>query len=301
MVFKNLIDINSLTLKQIDEITTIARSFQMNKIKSSIAGKNAAIYFDENSTRTRFSFEMACHNLGLRIFNFNKETSSLQKKESFFDTIKTLEALGVDVLIMRSGNEQFFNEILDNKTLKIKIINAGCSTKSHPTQALTDYYTLKRHYSSLNNSKTIAIVGDIMHSRVARSDIELFKKLGMNINLIAPPYFQDINIEGVNWYNNLEDGLKNANAVIALRIQNERIEGTVPVIHYVKNYRLDINNFPQNALLLHPGPQNRDVEVSNELLNSQNANTILEQVTNGVYVRMAILEKMLSNNEIVKK
>ena len=300
MTFKHLIDINSITLKQIDDIFKLARDFQLNKIKSSVVGKNAAIYFDENSTRTRFSFEMGCHNLGLRIFNFNKETSSIQKNESFLDTIKTLEALGINLLIMRSGNEQFFNEILNNESFKIKVVNAGCSIKSHPTQALTDYYTLKRHYSSLNG-KTIAIVGDIMHSRVARSDIELFKKLNMNINLIAPPYFQDINIKGVNWYNNLEEGLKNANAVIALRIQNERINETVPIIHYVKNYRLDTNNFPKNALLLHPGPQNRDIEISSELLNSPNANTILEQVTNGVYVRMAILEKMLSNNEIVKK
>ena len=98
----------------------------------------------------------------------------------------------------------------------------------------------------------------------------------------------------------MEEGLKNANAVIALRIQNERINGTVPIIHYVKNYRLDTNNFPKNALLLHPGPQNRDIEVSNELLNTKNANTILEQVANGVYVRMAILEKMLKDdNETV--
>ena len=123
----------------------------------------------------------------------------------------------------------------------------------------------------------------------------------MNINLVAPNYFQDINIKDVNWHSNLEEGLKNANAVMALRIQNERIEGTVPVIHYVKNYRLDTNNFPKNALLLHPGPQNRDVEVSNELLNTKNANTIIEQVTNGVYVRMAILEKILKNDETVQK
>ncbi len=297
MAFKNLIDINSLTVNDIEEISKIARDFQLNKIKSGIACKNAAIYFDENSTRTRFSFEMACHNLGLRIFNFKKETSSIQKKESFLDTIKTLESLGVDVIIIRSGNEQLFNEILNNESFKIKVINAGCSIKSHPTQALTDYYTLKRHYSSLNG-KTIAIVGDIMHSRVARSDIELFKKLNMNINLIAPPYFQDMNIKDVNWYNNLEEGLKNANAVIALRIQNERIDGTIPLIHYVKNYRLDINNFPKNALLLHPGPQNRDVEVTSELLETKNAKTILEQVTNGVFIRMAILEKMLNSKEI---
>lgn len=297
MAFKNLIDINSLTINEIDEISKIARDFQLNKIKSSVVGKNVAIYFDENSTRTRFSFEMACHNLGVRIFNFNKATSSIQKNESFIDTIKTLEALGVDAIIMRSGNENFFTEILNNQSLKIKVINAGCSIKSHPTQALTDYYTLKRHYSSLNG-KTIAIVGDIMHSRVARSDIELFKKFDININLIAPPYFQDINIKDVNWHNNLEEGLKNANAVIALRIQNERIDGTIPLIHYVKNYRLNINNFPPNALLLHPGPQNRDVEVSNDLLNTKNANTILEQVTNGVYVRMAILEKILNSKEI---
>ena len=300
MAFENLIDVKSLTINQIDEIVKTARDFQLNKIKSSIAGKNAAIYFDENSTRTRFSFEMACHNLGLRIFNFNKETSSIQKKESFLDTVKTLEAIGVDVLIMRSGNEQFFGEILKNETLKIKVINAGCSDKSHPTQALTDYYTLKRHFGTLNG-KTIAIVGDILHSRVARSNIELLKNYNVNINLVAPNYFQDINIKDVNWHSNLEEGLKNANAVMALRIQNERIEGTVPVIHYVKNYRLDTNNFPKNALLLHPGPQNRDVEVSNELLSTKNANTIIEQVTNGVYVRMAILEKILKNDETVQK
>ncbi len=300
MILNNLYDINSLTIRQIDEISKMARDFQLNKIESTVKGKNAVIYFDENSTRTRFSFEVACRNLGIRVFNFNKETSSIQKKESFIDTVRTLEALGMDVLIIRTGDERLFNEILNNKDLKIKFINAGCSTKSHPTQALTDYYTLKRHFSSLNG-KTISIVGDILHSRVARSDIEIFRKFDMNINLVAPVYFQDINIKNVNWFDNLYEGLKDACAVVALRVQNERIDTTIPLIHYVKNYRLDINNFPQNALLLHPGPQNRDIEVTDELLKSKNANTILEQVTNGVYVRMAILQKMLSDNEIVQK
>lgn len=291
-MLNNLINISNLEIEDISTIMNKARKFQLSKTESSSKGKNVVLLFNENSTRTRFSFEMACHNLGLRIFHFDIENTSLSKDESIYDTVSNLYAIGIDCIIVRHSEENFFNKILLASDQRVSVINAGVGCIAHPTQALLDYYTLKRHFGSINGKK-IVIVGDILHSRVAHSNIELLKKFDVNICLCAPEYFYDQQLSEMEWESNLNKALENADVVMALRVQKERLENEFPILDYMKKYRLDVNNFPQNAILLHPGPVNRDIEVSSKLLSTEKGRTILEQAKNGVYVRMAILDLIL--------
>ena len=242
------------------------------------------------------SFEMAATKLGINFFDLNPSTSSIMKKESINDTIKNLEAIGMDLIIVRSANDDFFEDIESKKIrTKVQFINAGLGVSSHPTQALLDFYTMKRHFASLEGKK-IVIVGDIKHSRVAKSNIELLKLYDADIHLCFPEYFADesfINDKSITCHNNLQEALIDASAVMALRIQQERLETSFPIFHFVKNFHLDVSNFPPYAILMHPGPVNENIEISEKLLDTQIAKTILEQTKNGVFVRMAVLEKLL--------
>jgi aspartate carbamoyltransferase catalytic subunit len=297
---ENLSTIKNLTTQEISDIMNAARNFEdqvvQNSIISNCKGKNLALLFFENSTRTRFSFEAAAHNLGLRIFNFNEGTSSLSKGESVLDTIRNLAAIGINAMVIRSADNSFIENILKNK-VDMKFINAGEGNYSHPTQALLDFYTIKKYLGEVKGKKVV-IVGDIVHSRVAKSNIELLSRFGAEICCVAPKYFQDSAIKNVNWSDNLKESLKNADVTMCLRVQKERIEGKIPISDYVKSFRVDSKNINSKTLLMHPGPVNRDIEMTSELLDSTLGQTILEQAKNGVYVRMAVLDMILGGNNV---
>lgn len=285
---KNLYTIKNLKTQEILDIMRTAENFEKNKIKSAVQNKNVCMMFFENSTRTRFSFEMASHNLELRIFNFDTSNTSLSKGESMHDTIENLSAIGINACVIRS-KESVIENLLDTK---MRFVNAGEGANSHPTQALLDFYTIRKYFDDLTNKK-IVIVGDIKHSRVARSNVELLSRFGADIVLVAPKYFQDEKIENVRYSENIQEELKDADITMGLRIQRERIEENIRFDDYIRNFQISSSNINKKTLLMHPGPVNRDVELTSELVNSDMGKTILEQAKNGVFVRMAILNTIL--------
>ena len=293
----NLIDIRSLDKDKVTEIIDLAAKFENEKAKSSCSGKHIALIFCENSTRTKFSFEMATNKLGVNIYNFDTAKSSFSKGESMKDTIENLYAIGINGVVIRHSEAGFVDKSHSESNCPMEFINAGDGNNAHPTQALLDFYTMKKHLESVEGKK-IAIVGDIKHSRVAHSNVELLKKFGADIWVCAPKYFKD-EIKDVNYTDKLEIALKDADVAMFLRVQNERLEERIPIFDYVHEYGLTmkkLRNFTkEGVLIMHPGPVNRDVEISSEVLDSEYGKVILEQAHNGVFVRMAVLEMLLGN------
>lgn len=291
---EHLIDIKSLSIDDINKICNRALEFEKKIRRSNHANKHVINMFFENSTRTKLSFEMSENKLGVNKYHFNASTSSINKGEDLYDTINNLSAIGMNVFVIRHESNTLINELKDKTYYNpVSFVNAGSGTHAHPTQALLDYYTMKKHFLDISD-KTIAIVGDILHSRVARSNIELLKKFNMKINCVAPKEFQDESIENVTFYTDIKEGLENVDIVMVLRIQKERISQKINFDDYIKNYQITKENLPYAAILMHPGPVNKDLEIKSEVLEMQNAKTILKQAQNGVFIRMSVLDILLS-------
>jgi len=291
---KHLINIEELTVDEINQIVQRAAEFEKGIRRANHINANVTGMFFENSTRTKMSFEMAVHKINAKFFDFSTDTSSINKGENLFDTINNLSAIGMNAVILRHSDNNLAKELSEkNYYNDISFINAGSGTNSHPTQALLDYYTIKKQFGNLDN-KTITIVGDIAHSRVAKSNITLLKKFNADIRCLAPDYFTGNKIEGVEYFNNLASALDGADIVMALRIQKERIQEHINFDDYIKNYQITKENLPYAAFLMHPGPVNWGVELSENIIELQNAKTILNQARNGVFIRMAILDMILS-------
>ncbi len=291
---KHIINIEDLTVEEINQIYNRASEFEKGIRKANHLKGHVVNMFFENSTRTKMSFEMAENKISANKYDFFADTSSIQKGEDLFDTINNLSAIGMNVVVMRHQD----NNLIENLSKKsyfqeISFINAGSGTKSHPTQALLDFYTMKKHFMDLSN-RTVVIVGDIAHSRVAKSNISLLKKFGTKIRCLAPENLTGEKIEGVEYYTSLKEAFEEADIIMALRIQKERIQEKIDFDEYIKNYQITKENLPYAAFLMHPGPVNRDIEISSEVLEMQNARTILNQAKNGVYVRMAVLDTILN-------
>lgn len=296
-MLKNLTDLRSLNAEQIMEIIDLAEKFENGTAKSTCKGKHLALFFNENSTRTRFSFEMAANKLGIHIYNLEASTSSFSKGESMKDTIENLCEIGINGIVIRHSETGIVNKIMDEVNCEMAFINAGDGSNAHPTQALLDFYTMKKHLGSVKDKK-IAIIGDVRHSRVAHSNVALLNKFGAKVFFCAPKYFEDAT-QDVIYTNKLEVALENADVAMFLRVQNERLEERVPIFDYVHDYGLTMKKLEKFAkkdvLIMHPGPVNRDVELSSEIIDSEYGKTILEQAHNGVFVRMAVLELLLGN------
>ncbi len=258
----------------------------------SLSGYVILNVFFENSTRTRVSFELASRRLGAEVINISVTNSSIKKGESLLDTASTLNAMKPDVLIVRhphSGAPSLFADYLD-----CSIINAGDGRHEHPTQALLDAYSLIEKIGDLKN-RNILIVGDIMHSRVALSNIFAYQKLGANVTVCGPKSLIPKSIESLNVSveTDFRKALKNSDAVNMLRIQNERMSNSYfpSIREYVQQYGLTmslLNSINKEIIVMHPGPINRGVEITSEVADSDQA-IILDQVENGVAIRMAIM------------
>ena len=291
---KNLINTSDLTVEEINQIYMRANEFEKGMRKSNHSGAHVVNMFFENSTRTRMSFEMAENKLNINKYDFQAANSSLNKGENIYDTINNLSAIGINAVVMRHTDNNLIKELAEKKYYnEVSFINAGSGTNEHPTQALLDFYTIKKHHLNLND-KTITIVGDIAHSRVAHSNINLLKKFDMKIRCLAPENLMGEKIEGVEYFTSLKEAFEGANIIMALRIQKERIQEHIDIDEYIKNYQITKENLPYDALLMHPGPTNRDIEIRSDVFETQNAQTILKQAKNGVYVRMAILDMILA-------
>lgn len=297
---KSLLSTRDLLKEEIDLILITAKSFSeiltraVKKVPT-LRGKVIINLFYENSTRTRSSFELAGKYLSGDVTNFSVSTSSVKKGETLQDTAQTLIQMGADAVIIRHQHSGIPFQLAKLMPENISLINAGDGTNEHPTQALLDLYTIKEALDIVSGRK-IAIVGDILHSRVARSNIWLLQKLGMDIHVCGPPTllpksFSDYGVK-VHW--NLNDAIKDADIVMALRLQMERqSKGLIPSLdEYHRLFGLDhekIKLAKKNVKLLHPGPVNRGVEVTSELADDLNYSLINKQVANGVAVRMALL------------
>ena len=291
---KNLININDLTPDDINQIYVRANEFEKGMRKSNHTNAHVVNMFFENSTRTKMSFEMAENKLNLHKYDFNADVSSLNKGENLFDTINNLSAIGMNAIVLRHSDNNLVKELSQKHYYnEICFINAGSGTDSHPTQALLDYYTIKKHFLNLND-KIITIVGDIAHSRVARSNINLLQKFNMKIRCLAPESLTGKKLEGVEYFTSLKEAFEGANIVMALRIQRERIKEHIDIDEYIKKYQITKQNLPYDAFLMHPGPVNWGVEINKEVADTQNAQTILKQAKYGVYIRMAVLDMVLA-------
>ncbi|MBE7705012.1 MAG: aspartate carbamoyltransferase catalytic subunit [Cyanobacteria bacterium SIG29] len=297
---KHLIDIENISKEDILNIVNLAKEFKNKTKKSDVIGKTIALMFYENSTRTRCSFEIAGQNLGMNIINFDANSSSLSKGESLKDTIENLYFLGVNAVVIRHNLSGIINNVMRLVKYPIHFINGGDGTHAHPSQALLDFYTMLEKIGSVEGKK-ITIVGDVTHSRVAKSNIRLLSKFGADIHICAPSYLQLENTQAfdVTYHDNVKEAIKDSNVVMVLRVQNERHEkeGYPDSSEYKRLYEIDTKSLKQYAskdvILMHPGPANRNIEVSSELLDNQLGKTILEQAQNGVFVRMAILNTLL--------
>ena len=264
-----------------------------------LQGITLANLFLEPSTRTRSSFQIAAKRLGADVLNIDDHHSSRVKGESIIDTIRTLEAMGVNYFVIRHKERGILSKIVASLDSDSHVINGGESADSHPTQGLLDLLTIKKHKKSFDQIK-VAIVGDIKHSRVARSLAEgLTIMANKKLALIAPEEFKP-NMEfypTAEYYKNLDQGLVNADVVVALRVQKERIESlteTMSPDDYFEKYGLTrkrLQPCSEDVIVMHPGPVNRGVEISDEVADGANS-VIREQVTNGIAIRMALLSMM---------
>lgn len=298
-MLKHLLDIESLEKNEILELVNLAKEFKSGKKMSNMSDKTVAMMFCENSTRTRCSFELAAQKLGMNVLNFETANSSLTKGESLKDTIENLYFIGINAVVIRHSLSGIINNTLNVIKYPISFINAGDGNHSHPTQALLDFYTMLEKLGSVEGKK-VSIIGDVKHSRVAKSNISLLSKFGVNINVCAPTFFRPEEFENypVNWHKEIKGAIEGSDVVMVLRVQNERhSKGLYPdSVEYKRQYEITsdlLKEYAPNAILMHPGPANRNVEISSELLDNKVGETILEQARNGVFVRMAVLNKLL--------
>ncbi|MDD5691569.1 MAG: aspartate carbamoyltransferase catalytic subunit [Candidatus Omnitrophica bacterium] len=294
---KDLLGLEYLTREEIEIILDTVESFKevsTREIKKvpALRGKTAVNLFYEPSTRTRVSFEVAAKRLSADVINIATETSSVRKGETLIDTGKNIQALKADIIIMRHNCSGAANMLA--RHLDISVVNAGDGWHEHPTQALLDIFTLKEKLGKIQGLN-VTIVGDIAHSRVARSNIWGLTKLGANVTVCAPEMLLPVEIEktGVKTSSNIDEALKNADAVNVLRMQFERDEGTAfpEQLDYFKKFGITVERLAKakkDIVVMHPGPINRGIEMSSEVADGANS-VILEQVTNGIAVRMAVL------------
>ncbi len=294
---KDFISTKELTAKQIDYILSQALTFrEINKrdVKKipTLKGRTIVNLFFEPSTRTRTSFEIAGKRLGADVINISASTSSTQKGETLMDTVKNIQAMASDIIVIRhsfSGSVKFVAENIHSH-----IVNAGDGLNEHPTQSMLDLLTIKLQKGKLEGLN-VTIIGDIEHSRVARSNIWAMKTCGMNVKLFGPPTMIPVGIDafGVEIAPNMEEAVKDADVIIMLRIQRERMAKLLipSEREYSKLFGLTpavMEKAKKDVMVMHPGPINRGVELSSVVADSQNS-AILDQVENGVAIRMAVL------------
>jgi aspartate carbamoyltransferase catalytic subunit len=301
---RNLISIADLgpdIAAGIDEVMSLTDSFvevseRLIPKVPALRGRTVVFLFFEDSTRTRLSFETAAKRLSADTMTFSVGTSSVKKGESLRDTVETIEAMGVDAIVVRHGSSGVPRQVA--KWADASVVNAGDGWHEHPTQALLDCYTIRQRAGGVEG-KRIAIVGDVKHSRVARSNVAAFTALGAEVTVVAPPTLLPPSLDGwpVKVSHDLDSVLATTDVCYLLRMQRERItEALVPTLReYTALYGLTVRRadlLAPDALVMHPGPMNRGVEIAPEVADGDQS-VILEQVTNGVAVRMAVLDLLM--------
>ena len=304
---RHLLSAGDLTRDDAELVLSTAeemRSLADRPIKKlpALRGRTVVNLFFEDSTRTRISFEAAAKRLSADVINFSAKGSSLSKGESLKDTALTLEAMGADAVVVRHGSSGAPHRLAHSGWVRSSVVNAGDGTHEHPTQALLDAFTMWRHLGALDGRR-VAIVGDVLHSRVARSNALLLQTLGAEVTLVAPPTLLPVGIETwpVETSYDLDAVLPKADVVMMLRVQRERMHGGFfpTAREYSRRYGLDgrrMATLQEHAIVMHPGPMVRGMEITADVADSPRS-VIVEQVTNGVAVRMAVLYLLLGGSE----
>lgn len=308
---KHLLSINDLSKAEaINVLDTAAELSRLSEgtVKKfpTLRGRTVVNLFFEDSTRTRISFEAAAKRLSADVINFSAKGSSLSKGESLKDTALTLQAMGADAVVIRHGSSGAPHQLARQQWMTGTVINAGDGTHEHPTQALLDAFTIRRHLGQdagdLQGLR-VAIVGDVLHSRVARSNVLLLQKLGAKVVLIAPPTLLPVGVAswGAEVSYSLDAEIESVDAIMMLRVQRERMDDLYfpTEREYSRNFGLNlerINSMKSDAIVMHPGPMNRGLEISADSADSTRS-VIVEQVANGVSIRMAVLYLLLSGTE----
>ena len=304
---RNLLSINDVTVAEaieiLDTASELAKLSDVSVKKfPTLRGRTVVNLFFEDSTRTRISFEAAAKRLPADVINFSAKGSSLSKGESLKDTALTLQAMGADAVIIRHGASGAPHQLARQRWMSGAVINAGDGTHEHPTQALLDAFTIRKHLKENRgdlNDVRVAIVGDVLHSRVARSNVLLLKKLGAEVVLVAPPTLLPVGVEtwGVKVSYSIDEVINDVDVVMMLRVQRERMDDLFfpTEREYSRNFGLNqerIQSMRDKAIVMHPGPMNRGLEISADGADSARS-VIVEQVANGVSVRMAVLYLLL--------
>lgn len=283
---KNLLKLADLSINDINKIIDLAKAYKKKTKKPPCLNKMFVVnIFLETSTRTHYSFLTAEKNLGCKILDFAPTTSSMNKGETFYDTCKTFISMGVNTIVCRSQTNEWYKSVM---SLGVNLINAGDGTFDHPTQTLLDLMTIKEHFKKLKGLN-VGIIGDIAHSRVAHSNIAIMKRLGMNVYLCAPKEFQEKGYDYIDFDKIIPD----LDVINLLRIQTERLEKemNIDISEYNKLFGLNKNRLKKtkkHTIIIHPAPFNRNVEINDDCVEHQKSK-IFEQITNGVYIRMAVL------------
>jgi aspartate carbamoyltransferase catalytic subunit len=301
---KHLLDVDALSRGDIEQLLDLADSFlevtrrDIAKVPA-LRGRTVATMFFEDSTRTRLSFETAAKRLSADTLAFSVSTSSVSKGESLRDTAQTVEAMGADAIVVRHGSSGAPHQVAS--WVRASVVNAGDGWHSHPTQALLDAFTLRRHRGPSLDGLRVLVVGDILHSRVARSDAVVLDRLGARVTVCGPPTLVPPNVDRwpVALTYDLDDALADCDVVYLLRIQRERQDDAhFPTLReYTARWGLTDERaaaLKPDVLVMHPGPMNRGVEISSAAADSERS-LVLQQVANGVAVRMAVLFDLLGS------
>lgn len=286
---QHFLSVDQLNEEEIYHLIELAKQCQqgIKQVKKPIFALNL---FFEPSTRTKMSFTVAQKKLGLEVLDFNPDSSSVQKGESLYDTVKTLESIGADLLVIRHPDDDWAKQL--GRNLSIPIINAGAGKLEHPSQCMLDLFTIYHEFNTFKDIR-VTIVGDIKHSRVAHSNARALQRLGANISLCAAPEFKDTNLDFP--YVSIDEAVEQSDVLMLLRIQHERHHEMNTTTNYLSTYGLTKERerkMKEKAIIMHPAPINRGVEIDEDLVEC-NRSRIFKQMENGVYMRMAIIQLLL--------
>lgn len=293
---ENLVSVEALSNKEVMSLIKRAGEFKKGAVYAPPEQKYAVNLFFENSTRTHKSFEMAEKKLGIDIIDFEVSTSSVNKGETLYDTVLTMDALGVDVAVIRHGDEAYYEELIASTGIKLAVVNGGDGSGQHPSQCLLDLMTIYEEFGHFEGLK-VAIVGDLTHSRVANSNMQMLKRLGAEVYFSGPEEWYDPAFDEFGTYLPIDELAPLVDVMMLLRVQHERHEyyGNFSKEKYLAMHGLTEEReqkMKEMAIIMHPAPVNRDVELQGTLVECERSR-IVQQMTNGVYTRMAILEAVL--------
>ncbi|GAA3600759.1 aspartate carbamoyltransferase catalytic subunit [Secundilactobacillus similis DSM 23365 = JCM 2765] len=304
--YANVLSMKDLSSGEVMNFIREAQQFKAGKQIELTRPVYAANLFFENSTRTHTSFEMAERKLGLNVVNFDPAHSSVNKGETMADTLKTLQAIGVDVVAMRDKHNEYYQELVDDRNIHVGIANGGDGSGEHPSQSLLDMMTIYEEFGFFEGLK-VAIVGDLAHSRVARSNMEVLNKLGARVYFGGPKKWFDDRFQAFGTWMPVDDLVDEMDVMMFLRVQHERLDSKENANFTAAGYNAEFGLTPErearmqeHAIIMHPAPVNRGVEIADELVECDRSR-IFTQMQNGVFVRMAVMASLLRYKGLVEE